>query len=111
MADHTGREIGTIVQRNVFGKIRFGFEVNGQNVGWIKAENWRAWNFSIQDHAENEVARITKTWEGLATTLFTTADSFVVHLHGQLQEPLLHLAVAAAVSVDTALKQDQRGFN
>jgi hypothetical protein len=45
-----GTEIGTIVQRNVFGKIRFGMEVQGTPIGMIKAENWRAWNFSIVDH-------------------------------------------------------------
>ena len=79
-------------------------------VGAIKAENWRAWNFAIVDHADNEVARITKTWEGLAKTLFTTADNYVLQIHYQLPEPLLSLVVATALTVDTALKQDSRGL-
>ena len=33
------------------------------------------------DAAGTEVARITKTWEGLARTLFTTADNYVVQVH------------------------------
>ena len=106
-----GAEVGRLVQRNVFGKIRFGLEVDGQEIGSLNAENWRAWNFSIQDAAGTEVARITKTWEGLLTTLFTTADTYLVQIHRPLQDPLRSLVVASALTVDTALKQDSRGFN
>jgi len=105
-----GQVVGEIVQQNVFGKINFAMNVNGQQVGAIKAENWRAWNFAIVDHADNEVARITKTWEGLAKTMFTTADNYVLQIHYQLPEPLLSLVVATALTVDTALKQDSRGL-
>jgi uncharacterized protein YxjI len=109
--DGGGRELGKVVQQNVFGKIRFSLEAAGQAVGSINAENWRAWNFSIRDAADIEVARITKTWEGLAKTMFTTADNYVVQIHRPLQEPLRSLVVASALSVDTALKQDKRGFS
>ncbi|MCH0563517.1 MULTISPECIES: phospholipid scramblase-related protein [unclassified Streptomyces] len=105
-----GQPVGEIVQQNVFGKINFAMNVNGQQVGAIRAENWRAWNFAIVDHAGNEVARITKTWEGLAKTMFTTADNYVLQVHYQLPEPLLSLVVATALTVDTALKQDARGL-
>ncbi|MEU6257163.1 phospholipid scramblase-related protein [Streptomyces sp. NPDC047043] len=105
-----GSPVGEIVQENMIGKINFAMNVNGQKVGAIKAENWRAWNFAIVDHAENEVARITKTWEGLAKTMFTTADNYVLQIHYQLPEPLLSLVVATALTVDTALKQDSRGL-
>jgi uncharacterized protein YxjI len=106
-----GVDIGHIVQKNVFGKIRFGFESGGREVGSMNAENWRAWNFSIKDEAGTEVARITKTWEGLGKALFTSADNYVVQIHRPLEDPLRSLVVAAALSVDTALKQDNRGFN
>ncbi|GHH28677.1 MULTISPECIES: phospholipid scramblase-related protein [Streptomyces] len=105
-----GSPVGEIVQKNMIGKINFAMMANGQQVGAIKAENWRAWNFAIVDHADNEVARITKTWEGLAKTLFTTADNYVLQIHYQLPEPLLSLVVATALTVDTALKQDSRGW-
>jgi hypothetical protein len=62
------------------GKIHFGLLVDGQRLGSINAENWRAWNFNIQDAQGAEVARITKTWEGLAKTMFTTADNYVVQI-------------------------------
>ena len=106
-----GAPVGEIVQANVFGRIRFDLVANGQLVGAIQAENWRAWNFAIVDTGGTEVARITKTWEGLAKTLFTTADNYVVHVHVRLPDPLASMVLAAALTVDTALKQDDRGFN
>ncbi|MFI6611229.1 phospholipid scramblase-related protein [Streptomyces sp. NPDC050507] len=105
-----GQPVGEIVQQNAIGKINFAIMVDGQKVGAIKAENWRAWNFAIVDHNEAEIARITKTWEGLAKTMFTTADNYVLQIHYQLPEPLLSLVVATALTVDTALKQDARGL-
>jgi uncharacterized protein YxjI len=111
VSDGQGQEIGQIVQQNAIGKIRFGLESGGRAYGSINAENWRAWNFNIQDHTGAEIARITKTWEGLAKTMFTTADNYVVQLHRALEDPLRSLVVASALSIDTALKQDSRGFN
>ncbi|MGH9226619.1 MAG: phospholipid scramblase-related protein [Acidimicrobiales bacterium] len=108
--DGSGQPIGDILQENMVGKIHFGLEAGGRKVGSINGENWRAWNFNIQDETGAEVARITKTWEGLAKTMFTTADNYVVQIHRQLDEPLRSLVVAAAVGVDTALKQDARGL-
>ena len=106
-----GEEIGQIVQQNAIGKIRFDLQAGGQTCGSIRAENWRAWDFKIADGSGTEVARITKTWEGLAKTMFTTADNYVVQIHGRLAEPLRSLVVASSLAVDTALKQDSRGLN
>jgi uncharacterized protein YxjI len=104
-------EVGRLVQQNAIGKIRFGLMAGSQQVGEMRAENWRAWDFAIVDESGPEVARIKKTWEGLAKTMFTTADNYVVRIHRQLEDPLLSLVVASALTVDTALKQDSRGFN
>ena len=92
------------------GKIRFGLESGGQRLGGIFGENWRAWNFRIEDAGGIEVARITKTFEGFLKTAFTTADNYVVQIHARQPEPLNSLIVATALSVDTALKQDARGL-
>lgn len=110
VATSAGELIGEIVQRNVLGKIKFGLETGGEEVGEIRAENWRAWNFAIVDPANTEVARITKTFEGVARTVFTTADHYVLHIHQPLRDPLRSLVVASALCVDTALKQDDRGL-
>ena len=110
VGDGSGREIGRIVQQNVFGKIKFGLFSGEQELGCIQAENWRAWNFRITDAAGVQVARITKTWEGLAKTMFTTADNYVVVIEQRPAEPLNSLVVASALCIDTALKQDNRGL-
>jgi uncharacterized protein YxjI len=110
--DGTGAEVGRIVQRNMVGKIRFGLEdAAGREIGSVNAENWRAWNFSIKDAAGTEVARITKTWEGLAKTLFTTADDYLLEVSGAPDLTLRRMILASAAGVDLALKQDARGFN
>lgn len=103
-------QVGELVQENVFGKIRFGLHSGGRQVGSLDAQNWRAWDFRISDDQGTEVATIKKTFEGVARTLFTTADNYVVSLHRPLEEPLLSLVVASALTVDTALKQDSRGL-
>jgi uncharacterized protein YxjI len=111
--DGTGNEVGKIVQLNMIGKIHFGLQdAKGTELGAIKAENWRAWNFSIQDPTGTEVARITKTWEGLAKTLFTTADDYLLEVSAsQLAPELRQLILASAAGVDLALKQDSRGLS
>lgn len=110
VSDGNDQEIGRIVQENMIGKIHFSLQSGGHTYGSIKAENWRAWNFRIEDHTGQEVARITKTFEGVAKTLFTTADNYVVQIFAALPQPLNALVVASALSVDTALKQDARGL-
>jgi uncharacterized protein YxjI len=99
--------IGEIAQENVFGKIRFSFTAGGQPIGQLRAENWRAWNFSITDAAGTEVARVTKTFAGPLKEAFTTADNYVVEVYDYLSDPLASMVVAAALTVDTALKQDE----
>ena len=110
VSDGSGEEIGQIVQKNMIGKIHFALVAGGAEVGSINAENWRAWNFNIKDAQGQEIARITKTFEGVLKTAFTTADNYVVSVHRELSDPLRQLVIASALSVDTALKQDARGF-
>ena len=110
VSDGNDVELGRIVQQNAIGKINFALEAGGERLGSIKAENWRAWDFSITDAADREIARVTKTWEGLAKTMFTTADNYVLQISERAPEPLNSLVVASALSIDTALKQDSRGL-
>ena len=111
VTDGLGSPVGEIRQQNMVGKIRFGLhDAAGTKVGEIRAENWRAWEFAIVDSSEREVARITKTWEGLGKTLFTTADDYVLEVTADIAGSLRSLVFASAVSVDLALKQDSRGL-
>lgn len=107
-----GREVGQIVQDNVFGKIRFKLEATQGNVlGQIKAENWRAWDFAIVDATDREIGRIDKKFVGIAKAIFTTGDNYVVDISPEAAGDLRLMALAASVAVDTALKQDARGFS
>jgi uncharacterized protein YxjI len=108
ITDGSGREAGRIVQQNVFGKKRFGLEgAGGQALGSINAENWRAWDYSIQDPAGNEVGRITKKWAGILKEGFTTADNYVFQVTGPVSPELRLVMLASAAGVDLALKQDE----
>lgn len=110
--DAAGQQVGQITQKNAIGKIRFDIESGeGTVAGRIVAENWRAWNFRIEDATGTEVARITKTFEGVLRTMFTMADNYVLQIHRPLEDPLRPLVFASALTIDVALKQDARGFN
>lgn len=97
-----------IVQKNlgILANFRFSLESGGRVLGTLRADDHSAWEFTIQDSAGREVARITKTWAGWAKEWFTTADHYVVQIQRQLEEPMRSLVVAAALAVDTALKED-----
>lgn len=103
-----GAPIGEIKQLNAIGKINFAMMAGEHEVGQIRAENWRAWNFSIVDHTGAEVAKITKTFAGILAAGWTAADNYVLQLHRPLQDPLLSMVIASALTVDTALKQDSK---
>jgi uncharacterized protein YxjI len=111
LARPDGTAVGEIVQKNRMGKIRFGLVAGGHEVGTMNGENWRAWDFNVKDPAGNEIARITKRFDGLLQEAFTTADNYVVQIHQPLEDPLRSLVVASALCLDTALKQDDRGLN
>lgn len=108
--DGDGRKIGDIVQNNTFGKISFTLVgPTGEPLGWIKAQNWRAWDFAIVDHTDREIGRIDKKFVGVLKATFTTADNYMVNIDPSATGDLRLLVIAAALAVDTALKQDDRG--
>ncbi len=107
--DGRGRELGHIIQENMVGKIRYRLKASGYgSVGTVNAENWRGWDYAVHDDRGAEVARITKTWEGLVKAYFTTADNYVIQIGDGVVEPLRSLVVAAAVAIDSARKQESR---
>lgn len=108
--DMHGAEVGRIIQKTVgvFGGARFVLESGGRSVGSMKAEGGNAWDFGIQDGTGSEIARITKTWAGWAKERFTKADNYVVEIHQTLQEPLRSLVLAAALTIDVALKEGEQ---
>lgn len=101
-----GREIGQIARAFSFAYSRFKLEAGGRAVGSITEEDGRESDFSIRDSSGAEIGRITRTYAGVLKTVLTKADNYVVEIHRPLEEPLRSLVMAAALAVDTALRQD-----
>jgi uncharacterized protein YxjI len=104
--DAEGRPLGFVAKRIRLGKAAFDLlDANGQPLGQMLAENWRARDFRIEGPSSIEVARVTKKWRGLATEMFTDADSYALTFESTTGEPMRSLALAAALSVDLTMKQ------
>ena len=103
-----GTAVAEIAQKNRIGKIRFSLIVDGREVATLNGENWRAWDFNVQDPSGKEIARISKQFAGFVKEAFTTADNYVVQIPEPLDEPLRSVVVASALCIDTALKQEDR---
>lgn len=108
VVDGQNAPVGSILQKKLIGKIRFELEGSqGEPLGSIQGQNWRAWDFVISDAQEQPIGRVTKKWAGFGRELFTTADNYLVEISPTVQGPLRYLALAAGAGIDTALKQDE----
>jgi Scramblase len=104
-----GVPLGSIQKRIRVGKARFSIvDPGGRELGEMRAENWRAKDFSVRDATGQEVARVSKRWAGLRE-LFTDADNYVVQVSPAAVEPMRSLAVASVLAVDTVMKQKDTG--
>jgi hypothetical protein len=97
-----GNEVGRIARDDVFGRVRFALRSGGRRRGSIHADDLRGWNFAVLDQDGTEIARITKTWEGLGEALRATAHDHVLQVRRPVRDPLRTLVVAAALAVETA---------
>ena len=106
-----GTPLGKVVKRVRLGKAVFSvLDPAGESIGEVRAENWRARDFRVDDAAGTEVARVTKQWRGLGTEMLTDADSYAVTFGESTSDDLRLLALAAALSVDLTMKQKDYGF-
>jgi uncharacterized protein YxjI len=109
VVDGSGRTLGTIVQHQVLTRVRYSLEIDGQPLGSVDADRWDHSRIEMTDPAGRDLARITRTWEVLAGSRFTPADTYVVQLAPALTDPARGLVLAAALSVDTALRPPTSG--
>lgn len=106
VANGEGTALGSIRKQLRMGKARFVItDPQGTELGEVRADNWRAKDFTALDQAGNEVAKTAKQWRGLATEMFTDADTYVVSVQPYATEPMRTLSVAAALSIDVVMKQ------
>jgi uncharacterized protein YxjI len=104
-----GVPLGQIVKQMRLGKARFALlDPGGAQLGEVRAESWRAKDFSVRDGGGQQVARVTKKWAGLRE-LFTDADTYVVEVSPAAVDPLRGLAVASCLVIDTIMKQKDTG--
>lgn len=101
-----GSQLGSIRKQIRVGKARFAItDPTGNELGEVRAQNWRARDFVVTDQAGNEVATTSKKWRGLATEVFTDADTYVVSLQPYASGPMRRLALAAALAIDVVMKE------
>jgi uncharacterized protein YxjI len=109
-SDASGAVLGKITKRIRLGKAVFSVTgPGGEPVAELRAENWRARDFRFDDANGVEVARVTKQWRGLATELFTDADSYAVTFEAGTDAPTRLLALGSALAVDLVMKQKDAG--
>ena len=101
-----GETVGTFAMKFRIGKLQVNMFSGDQQVGTVHAENFRAWNFKINDASGEQIGSITKTWEGLGKAMFTNADNYVVQIHKDLANPLLSLVLATSLAIDLMIKQN-----
>lgn len=108
ISDGADNPIGVVKQKNTFGSIDFTLEVDGRKIGKIKGRDWGEHEFTIHDENNEEIAKITKAFEGLRNIFKSGTDSYVVVMHRPLSDPLRQLVVASGVCIDTALHPEER---
>lgn len=101
-----GTSLGSISKKLRMGKARFTISDSiGTEVGEVRAENWRAKDFVVIDSTGGEIMRTAKKWRGIATEMFTDADTYVVSMQSVPAEPLRSLALASTLAIDVIMKQ------
>lgn len=80
------------------------YSPDGQQFADVKGD-WKGWNFKFLDASGQEMGLVTKKWAGFGKELFTSADNYIVDIkEGTSNNALL---IAAAIAIDTVLKEKQ----
>jgi uncharacterized protein YxjI len=79
------------------------FTADGSEIALVKGD-WKGWNFKFLA-GDTELGVVTKQWAGLGKELFTTADNYIISLHGASDATMSTLLLAAGLAVDTIYKE------
>ena len=80
------------------------FNAQNQEIASMQGD-WKAWNFQLVDPQGKELGTITKKWAGIAKELFTSADNYIVALHGHPDPQQATLLLAAGLAIDVVYKE------
>jgi uncharacterized protein YxjI len=70
--------------------------------------DWKAWNFKIQDAANNQIGTINKKWAGAMQEIFTSADKYNVNINANFSSMDNKVAIlAGAITIDMVLKESK----
>lgn len=102
--DVSGASLGYLQSKllSIGGAFRV-FTADGTEVALVKGD-WKGWNFRFLS-GETELGAVTKQWAGLGKELFTTADNYIISVHGAQDTTMSTLLLAAGLAVDTVFKE------
>lgn len=105
--DPEGKRVGWLQSKafSIGGAFRV-FDASDREVALVKGD-WKGWNFRFMDTSEQEIGTITKNWAGIGKELFTSADNYIIALHGEPAPAKAMLLLAAGLAVDTVYKEQK----
>jgi uncharacterized protein YxjI len=109
VSDANGNSIGYFKQRLFsLGGAFDVFDANDRQIASLKGD-WKGWNFTFSDMAQQKIGQVTRQWGGLAKELFTSADNYVVHIERSKITDVrqVQLMLAAALCIDMVLKESE----
>jgi uncharacterized protein YxjI len=103
--DHNGTLIGMLKNKTFSMHGAFSIlDANNHQIAFVKGD-WKCWNFSFLDHAENEIAIISKKMAGVGKELFTSSDNYILTFNHQPTALESTLLLAAGLAVDILYKE------
>ena len=66
--------------------------------------DWKGWNFRFTA-GDRELGVVTKKWAGLGKEFFTSADNYMISIHGAPNPVANILLLAAGLAIDTVLNE------
>lgn len=106
ISDPEGNSLGYLQSKalSLGGAFRV-FTADGNEVASVKGD-WKGWNFKFLA-GEIELGVVTKKWAGLGKEMFTSADSYLINIHGTPNPAVSLLLLAAGLAIDTVLKESR----
>jgi uncharacterized protein YxjI len=99
--DGDGSCLGALKSRGFSWKTGFKvLDAQNQQVAEVKG-NWTGRDFRLLDAQGRELGVVAKKWGGLAKELFTSADTYAIHINDGQPERAVLLLIAAGLAIDT----------